>query len=255
VRLPAGAARYRAAGEFTRDGRPVEAPKSAVRVGALLVMRNQVSGADYQACVEDGACAPLAKSAPLRADLPAIGVSWQDARAYAAWLSRRTGRAWRLPTDREWVRFAGERAADDALVFRDDPADPSRRWLAMYEQESGRAAQPDSKAARPFGFYGVNRSGVEDVAGNVWEWTDSCYERVALDRFGRPSGAATVNCGVRVVEGRHRTYMVDFVRDPRVGGCAVGTPPANLGFRLVADEPGPVEALASRLARAFERNG
>jgi hypothetical protein len=38
---------------------------------------------------------------------------------------------------------------------------------------------------------------------------------------------------MRVVEGRHRTYVPDFIRDARAGGCAVGTPPSNLGFRLV----------------------
>jgi hypothetical protein len=45
----------------------------------------------------------------------------------------------------------------------------------------------------------------------------------------------TENCGVRVVEGEHRTYVTDFIRDARAGGCAVGAPPANLGFRLVRD--------------------
>ena len=50
------------------------------------------------------------------------------------------------------------------------------------------------------------------------------------------SAALVVNCGVRVVEGRHRTYVTDFVRDAHAGGCAVGTPPANLGFRLVRDQ-------------------
>ena len=45
-----------------------------------------------------------------------------------------------------------------------------------------------------------------------------------------------MNCGVRVVEGQHRSYMTDFIRDPRSGGCAVGKPPSNLGFRLVRDE-------------------
>jgi hypothetical protein len=44
------------------------------------------------------------------------------------------------------------------------------------------------------------------------------------------------NCGVRVVQGAHRTYMTDFIRDPRTGGCAAaGVPPANLGFRLVIE--------------------
>ena len=43
------------------------------------------------------------------------------------------------------------------------------------------------------------------------------------------------NCGVRVAEGRHRAYVTDFIRDARAGGCAVGVPPRNLGFRLVRE--------------------
>ena len=46
------------------------------------------------------------------------------------------------------------------------------------------------------------------------------------------------NCGVHVVEGFHRTYMSNFIRDGKSGGCAVGTPPDNLGFRLVREESG-----------------
>jgi hypothetical protein len=46
----------------------------------------------------------------------------------------------------------------------------------------------------------------------------------------------TTNCGVRIVEGRHRTYVTDFIRDVRRGGCSVGVPPAHLGFRLVRDD-------------------
>ena len=40
----------------------------------------------------------------------------------------------------------------------------------------------------------------------------------------------------RVVEGSHRTYITDFIRDARAGGCAVGLPPSNLGFRLVRED-------------------
>ena len=72
------------------------------------------------------------------------------------------------------------------------------------------------------------------MAGNVWEWTDTCFARVVLDGVGE-AAATTVNCGVRVVAGRHRAYMPDFVRDARAGGCSPGTQPSNLGFRLVRD--------------------
>ena len=71
------------------------------------------------------------------------------------------------------------------------------------------------------------------MGGNVWEWTETCYRRAMLDGAGAETGTARVNCGVRVVAGRHRSYMTDFVRDARSGGCAVGIPPTNLGFRLV----------------------
>jgi hypothetical protein len=54
------------------------------------------------------------------------------------------------------------------------------------------------------------------------------------------------NCGVRVVAGAHRSYMTDFIRDPRNGGCAAGVPPANLGFRLVVEPRPSVVATAMR---------
>ena len=76
---------------------------------------------------------------------------------------------------------------------------------------------------------------VADIAGNVWEWTSSCFVREKLDPDEVAFGMPVVNCGVRVVEGRHRTYVTDFIRNARAGGCAVGTPPANLGFRLVRE--------------------
>ncbi len=66
--------------------------------------------------------------------------------------------------------------------------------------------------------------------------------RVSLD--SEREQITNTNCGVRVVEGAHRSYMTDFIRDPRSGGCAAGVPPANLGFRLVA-EPSPSVAAAA----------
>ena len=52
---------------------------------------------------------------------------------------------------------------------------------------------------------------------------------------------------MRVVEGSHRSYATDFIRDPRVGGCSVGTPPANLGFRLIREDQGVLAELGAKL--------
>lgn len=60
-----------------------------------------------------------------------------------------------------------------------------------------------------------------------------------------------MNCGVRVAAGAHRSYMTNFIRDPRGGGCAAGLPPANLGFRLVREEAGPLALMAERIRTRF----
>jgi formylglycine-generating enzyme required for sulfatase activity len=97
-----GAMFYRVAGDFTQSGKPAEAPLSMLRfVAPLTIMKHQVSSADYQACVDDGGCRALDRDVAITLDRPAVQVSFHDTEAYAAWLSRRTGEAWRLPTDED----------------------------------------------------------------------------------------------------------------------------------------------------------
>jgi formylglycine-generating enzyme required for sulfatase activity len=247
VEVRAGNVAYRVAGDFTRDGKQAAAPLRQVTFEKPLhIMKHQVSAAEYQACVDDGACRALDRGVAAAADRPAVQVSWHDANAYAAWLSQRTGEHYRLPTDEEWAFAAGSKFKDDGLPVDND--DPSKRWIARYERESER--KQSGKDVGAFGSFGVNENGIADLAGNVWAWTSTCFTRYRLDEAGETvSGKA--NCGVRVVEGQHRAYVTDFIRDARAGGCAVGVPPDNLGFRLVR-EP---RSLISRVAKALHVTG
>ena len=232
VELQPGDVRYRAAGEFTRARKPAEAPEKTLRIEQpLAIMQTLVSSADYARCVADRACPASGADVLVAIDLPAIQVSWRDAQAYADWLSRKTGARYRLPTDEEWAYAAGSRWQDDGVPV--DANDPSRRSLARYERESKlKDVAITDNNPKPLGSFGTNENGLLDLAGNVWEWTSSCFVRVELDN---PAAAPMVNCGVRVVEGRHRAYVTDFVRDARAGGCTAGVPPSNLGFRLVRE--------------------
>src|SRR5262249_36646719 len=171
------------------------------------------------------------------ADRPVVKVSWRDAHAYASWLSQHTGTHFRLPTDEEWTFAAGSRFQDDALPDSAYDGDPGHRALALYEVAAERRAATD-KEPQPIGTFGANKHGLVDLAGNVWEWTDSCFVRGVIETSGavRPT---LVDCGVRVVAGRHRAYMPDFIRDARTGGCSAGALPSNLGFRLVRDDRWP----------------
>jgi formylglycine-generating enzyme required for sulfatase activity len=243
VEVRPGTMSYRVAGDFTRSGKSAEAPLAKLRPKRpLAIMAHQVSAADYQACVDDGGCRAFERGVVVALDRPAVQVSFHDAQAYAAWLSRRTGESWRLPTDEEWAFAAGSKFTDDGLPA---DSDPSRRWLARYARE---AAADEDSTTRAFGSFGANEHGLLDLSGNVWEWTTTCFVRAALDDAGR-TVKQTQNCGVRVAEGAHRAYVTDFIRDARAGGCATGTPPTNLGFRLVR-EP---KSLLARVAAVFGR--
>lgn len=230
VRLNAASQSYRPAGEFRQGTRVVDAPIETISATAIDVMTHHVSEADYDLCVAGGACSAAPTSH--RSDVAQTNVDFDDATAYAGWLSDRTGVDWRLPTDAEWLRFAGNRGFDDGFGADSNGADPSRRWIASYRREVKRRGAADL-VLHPQGFFGTNNTGVTDIAGNVWEWTDSCFLNGTVAADGLKIEAASTYCGVRAVQGKHRGFVITFVRDARVGGCAAGVPPDFLGFRLV----------------------
>ncbi len=241
---------YRVAGAFLRDGQPVNPPLVSVGFARpVAIMKNNVSRADYERCVAAHACKPVETSLPKNADaIPVVGVSWYAAVSYAAWLSRETGHHYRLPSDAEWAYAAAGLFHDNTVVDDNDAANPAKRWLAIYERTSASERRDVDSRPQPFGTFGLNGNGLADVAGNIWNWTSSCFVRRSVDNSGTQSEMES--CGVRVVEGAHRTYLTDFVRDPKGGACSVGTPPSNLGIRLVRDDgDGVVAGLVAMLGR------
>jgi formylglycine-generating enzyme required for sulfatase activity len=91
-----------------------------------------------------------------------IIVSWDDAQAYLAWLSRKTGRPYRLPSEAEW-EFAARGGTQTAFPWG---ADWDAR-LANGADSVGRTTEAASYPANPTGFY--------DMIGNVWEWVEDCW--------------------------------------------------------------------------------
>jgi formylglycine-generating enzyme required for sulfatase activity len=236
VTLPPGQLTYRIEGHYLRDNVPIDAPISTVAFQhPIAIMQYQVSVEDYARCVADRACAP-AFNAGLDGT-PVTGVNYLDAVDYAAWLSGMTGETWTLPTDAEWAYAAAERFEDDALGLLDDPANPALRWIADYRAEAARNRTADPYP-RPLGSFGANSNGIMDMSGNVWEWTETCHRRVHVDAAGGIVSEQPA-CTIRVLEGKHRGATSFFIRDPKSGGCSVGVPPDNLGFRLVRRDAGP----------------
>ncbi|GHB42230.1 hypothetical protein GCM10007094_34300 [Pseudovibrio japonicus] len=192
----------------------------------IAVAKYEVTFGDWQACVDAGGCTHQPKRRKyVRDDHPVTGVSWLDTQQYLAWLSHETGQTYRLPTETEWRVLA-----DDVIEEKVDKLfdDPRMAWAADYANFGKRAG----RRTQSIGLHGTEDNGVADIAGNVWEWTQSCWRRSAEG----PKQEINKNCrGVRVLAGVHMTYQSELIRVVPTGGCSIGFPPANIGFRVVRD--------------------
>ena len=114
--------------------RMVSGPATIAEPFAIGV--HPVTAAEWDACVQDGGCGGWIPTRRLSGGgaSPVIDVSWHDATAYALWLSERTGREYRLPSDGEW-RIAAERHGDACrgTIL----ADGSKAWGACGMDSAG----------------------------------------------------------------------------------------------------------------------
>ena len=117
-------------------------------------------------------------------DHPVACVSRDDALAYAAWVSERLGRSYRLPTEAEW-EYAARAGADSARPWGSAAGDAclranvGDRALFRHYPEWPWTIHPCDDAhahTAPIGSYRTNGYGLHDMLGNVWEWTCSSYD-------------------------------------------------------------------------------
>jgi formylglycine-generating enzyme required for sulfatase activity len=180
----------------TRD-RPAEQPARRVHIRLpFAVGRFEVTFAQWQACVDDGGCGGYRPEDPGwgRRDRPVINVSWDDASAYARWLTRKTGESYRLLSEAEWEYAARANALTPYWWGAD-----MRRDLANCEG----CPSPfyDNNTAR-VGSFRPNPFGLHDMNGNAAEWTADCwragYRDTPSDARPRTTGG---DCRRRVVRG------------------------------------------------------
>jgi formylglycine-generating enzyme required for sulfatase activity len=210
-----------------------EGPQRSVQIRSFAIGLQEVTFAQWEACVSGGACRENMKPDDNgwgRGEQPVVNVSWTDATAYVQWLSRKTGHHYRLPTEAEW-EYAARGGAEGPFPWGE--AAPS------CSAASGHAANFKGCGlgrAMPVGTFGDSGIyGLQDAVGNVWEWVEDCYSVT-----GRPiDGAAFVapDCPLRVTRGG--SWDVD-PRDLRVANRFKIEPTfrsPHLGFRVARDLP------------------
>jgi len=220
---------------------PNEQPQHEVTISKGLWMgRNEVQVSSYQRYVQAQSAPGKKKlsmpAAPMdydkwrKFDYPMVNVSWQDAQAYCTWAGGR------LPTEAEWEY--GARAGQDAIYPFDGPNSRDKANFA------GRQGADIFDRVAPVHSFDANAWGLNDMAGNVWEWVLDLYSKdyyqssPARDPQGPDSGKDHVMRG--------GSFDSDAEKHLRISVRREGAPGNAVGFRCVLEDSPATNTLLGR---------
>lgn len=212
----------------------------------FALAETEVSVANYLACVQDGGCRePLWREAGSEyhyqtgsntwyrdknaheADSPITGVSWNDAKAYVAWLSGKTRQTYTLPTEAQW-EYAARGGQSGRWYFGDNES--QLKDHAWYSDNAG-------SKLHPVGSTRLNTHpwGLKDMAGNAWEWVEDCshinYVNAPANGYKAWEGANGGDCDLRVFRGGS---WFDYERNTRAAnrdGYSTDVRHSDVSFR------------------------
>ncbi|CAG2130510.1 formylglycine-generating enzyme family protein [Cupriavidus numazuensis] len=200
------------AGSFTMGSNasdPAEKPPHHVSISQpFAIGRYEVTVEQWNACVDTGGCDRIATVANSAKNSPVRDVSWDDAQQYVTWLSKTTGKTYRLPTEAEW-EYAARGGTASAYWWGDQMRKGTANCKDCGDPWSQDApANVGSFAANPFGLYDVN--------GSVWEWVRDCWHSSYKNAPADGRSWEEASCGARVIRGgswrEGATYMVSSTR-------------------------------------------
>jgi formylglycine-generating enzyme required for sulfatase activity len=173
---------------------------------------------------------------------PVVCVSWNDAKSYVQWLSRQGGGRYRLPSESQW-EYAVRAGSSARYGFGDSEA-----MLCSYGNVADRAFQRQFSNATvapcddgafytaPVGSYRPNGFGLHDMHGNVWEWTEDCYNPSYAGAPSDGTAWTSGDCSIRVIRDGSWYFGPASLRSANRYGAPSGYRGLNLGFRLAQDK-------------------
>lgn len=218
--VPAGAAAI--GSPATELGRGADEPlqHTGASIPAFALGVYEVTVAEWTACVRDGACPKLGSWAKENPNplIPASSIGYADAATFLRWLSVRSGRTYRLPTDDEW-EYAGRAGSSAAFAWGDEigPSDANYDQTARYH---GSATAPYRGYPEAVNAYPPNSFGFYQMEGNVWEWTTGC---------------AVADCRRRLVRGGSFQSVPGELRAANRLAVDAGKRRGDVGLRVARD--------------------
>jgi len=193
-----------------------EGPRRKVTIRPFAIGKFEVTFAQWDVCAAESGCKRRPHDETWgRGRRPAINVSWHDATEFAAWLSRKTGEAYRLPTEAEW-EYAARGITD---VSQPHPPFSTGSTInyrqanydANFVYADGKMGLYRQKTVE-VGTFRRNAFGLHDMHGNVWEWVQDCYR----DSYrGAPTDGSAVagrDCELRILRGGSWNYLPQLLR-------------------------------------------
>ena len=154
-----------------------ESPQHRVTIGKpFAVSKYELTFANWDSCAAYGDCDPHIDDGNFgRGQQALVNVTWDDAQSYVTWLSKMTGKPYRLLSEAEY-EYAARAGTDTVYPWGDDIGNANADC-------NGCGSQWDFQRPAPVGSFAANRFGLYDMVGNIWEWVQDCYHN---DYIGAP---------------------------------------------------------------------
>ena len=211
-----------------------EGPQHKVTIRRpFAVSKFEITFAEWDTCVTYGDCeAQISDAGWGRGPQPVIYVTFDQAQQYVAWLSRITGKPYRLLTEAEY-EYAARAGSQTAYPWGNDVGQ-------NHEDCRGCGSRWDGEEPAPVGSFAANAFGLFDMVGNVWEWVDDCYHSsyeivTPKDKMDAPADGSSWrdgNCNFHVVRGGSWAVDPGRLRSASRDRTVNSGGNFNLGFRV-----------------------
>jgi formylglycine-generating enzyme required for sulfatase activity len=210
-------------------------PRRVTLAKPFAVGRFEVTFAEWDACVSGGGCqsnrTPGHQSWG-KGRRPVINVSWDDAKQYVDWLSRRTGKTYRLLTEAEW-EYAARASTTTPFSFGPTISTDEANYDGNFTFGSGRKDAYRQRTIEVGSLNKPNAWGLHDMHGNVLEWVEDCWHG---NYSGAPTdgSAWTASCAEvsRVLRGGSWIDYPQYLRSAARNRVRPDLRLSNFGFRL-----------------------